>query len=381
MTRPLASIHLMRELFRSLFEWVHRLIPKADHAVVYGWPDGEDQSRALERALQSTRLERVVLLLEQAEQVSWASGAKTRCLRKNSLAGLWWFVRARYVFFTHPCFVRRFPESVVSVNLWHGMPIKKIGAMIENDEPIRCSHTLATSSFWGDIMGQTIMRPGGDLLTAGLPRNDRLFRPRREVLEKLSLDPEQKLLLWLPTYRTSLRGLPREDGVDYGNAFGLPDVAPEELNDFLEQNQTVMLVKPHPMASVVSSRSWSHLRIIDDAWLADHSSSLYEVMGASSMLITDVSSAVIDYLLLDRPVIHAFPDLEEYRSSRGFTVEPIEDYLSGAVVSSQAELISALEEELGGGDPHAERRRKLLDLSHQYQDGSASGRLLEAIGL
>jgi CDP-glycerol glycerophosphotransferase (TagB/SpsB family) len=371
----------MRELLRRWLEWVHRLIPKGSHAVLYGWPDGEDQTRALEQALRSTRLERVVLLMEEPGRAAWASGLKTRCLKKGSLAGLWSFLRAKYVFFSHPCFVRNFPPDVVSVNLWHGMPIKKIGAMIENDEPIRCRHTLATSPFWGDIMRRTIMKPGGDILATGLPRNDRLFVPRHEVFEKLSLDPGQRLLLWLPTYRASRRGLPREDGVDYGNAFGLPDADPEELNDFLARHQARMVVKPHPMASTAGLQSWSHLKVIDDAWLAGRSVSLYELLGASAVLITDISSAVIDYLLLDRPVIHAFPDLAEYRETRGFTVEPIEDYLAGAVVGDQRGLMAALEKELDGDDPHAERRQKLLELSHQHRDGAATGRLLEAIGL
>lgn len=368
----------MREFLRLLFEWVHRLIPKRNHAVVYGWPDGEDQSRALEPALQKTRLERVVLLLERPENAAWAEGPKTIRVRKKSLAGIWWFLRARYAFFSHPCFVRRFSKSVVSVNLWHGMPIKKIGALIENDEPIRCSHTLATSPFWGEIMAKTIMRPGGEILPIGLPRNDRLFRP---VEGAAGIESGQKLLLWLPTYRTSSRGLPRADGIDYGNAFGMPDVDPAALNAMLSGHDAVMMVKPHPMAAAGSSESWSHLRIINDAWLSSRGLSLYQILGASSVLISDISSVVIDYLLLDRPIIHAFPDLAEYESSRGFTVEPIEDYLAGPVVCNHAELLVALEEALGGGDPHAGTRRELRDLSHQHVDGETTARMLTAIGL
>ena len=56
----------------------------------------------------------------------------------------------------------------------------------------------------------------------------------------------------------------------------------------------------------------------------ERSLSLYELLGATDLLISDISSVVIDYLLLDRPIIHAFSDLGEYESSRGFTVEPIE---------------------------------------------------------
>jgi CDP-glycerol glycerophosphotransferase (TagB/SpsB family) len=56
-------------------------------------------------------------------------------------------------------------------------------------------------------------------------------------------------------------------------------------------------------------------------WLRKRRLSLYELLGATHLLVSDTSSAVIDYLLLDRPVIHAFADLRVYESSRGFSVE------------------------------------------------------------
>jgi CDP-glycerol glycerophosphotransferase (TagB/SpsB family) len=135
------------------------------------------------------------------------------------------------------------------------------------------------------------------------------------------------------------------------------------------------------MAASGTPGNWSHLRIVDDAWLRDRSLSLYELLGAADLLISDISSAVIDYLLLDRPVIHAFSDLGAYQSSRGFTVEPVADYFAGPVVSNARELMDAVDSVLSGNDPEADRRRRLLELSHVHRDGGATRRLLEAAGL
>lgn len=43
-----------------------------------------------------------------------------------------------------------------------------------------------------------------------------------------------------------------------------------------------------------------------------------EILNAFDVMISDYSSIVFDYLLLDRPVIYLIPDYEEYRSQRGF---------------------------------------------------------------
>ena len=120
---------------------------------------------------------------------------------------------------------------------------------------------------------------------------------------------------------------------------------------------------------------------MDDAWLKQRSLSLYEFLGATDALVSDISSVVIDYLLLDRPVVHAFSDLDAYRSSRGFTVEPIESYFVGPVATNARELHAALDAILSGQDPDADKRRGIMERSHAHTDGGATRRLLETIGL
>jgi len=363
-----------------LFQLVHQLFPRRDHAVIWGWPDHEDHGIALERALQDTRLRRVVMLMsDPASPAPWRAGPKTRRVRKNSAAGLWWFLTARYVFFSHPCFTRRFPKDVISVNVWHGMPVKKIGWLLEGDCGIECALTPVTSPFWGGIM-QRAMTPGGALPDIGLPRNDRLFSDRGEVMAKLGLPETRRLLAWLPTYRKSVRGLARDDGATAGNAFEMPDVDPEMLNAWLAARDVVLVVKPHPMAAAARG-DWSHLWIIDDAWLRERMLSLYELLAASDALVSDISSVVIDYLLLDRPVVHAFADLDAYRESRGFTVEPVDDCFAGPVARNVDELTDAFDAVLAGRDPEAAKRRRLLELSHSHRDAGATRRLLSAAGL
>ncbi|MGH9274621.1 MAG: CDP-glycerol glycerophosphotransferase family protein, partial [Acidimicrobiales bacterium] len=163
-----------KEAGRAGARLIHRLLPKADIAVIWGWPDHEDNVVALERALQETRLRRVFVLMTDRRSPPVAPlGPKTRCISKDGPAGWLVFLFARYVFFTHRCFMRHFPPNVISVNVWHGMPIKRIEALVEEGGGIRSTYVLATSPFWGEIM-QRSMGPGPEALVTGLPRNDRL---------------------------------------------------------------------------------------------------------------------------------------------------------------------------------------------------------------
>lgn len=378
-----SAVHRLIEVARAAVRVLYRILPKANYAVLWGWPDHEDSVLALERALQHSSVRRVVVLMTDRHSPSpEPSGPKTLRVTKDSLPGWVAFLFARHVLFTHRCFMRRFPPNVVSVNVWHGMPIKRIGWMSDGDEGIASRHALATSPFWAGIMDRA-MGPTAGVLTTGLPRNDRLFLDADPVLDALGLrhrDDVTRLVAWLPTFRRSVRGRITVDGEPTDTPFEF-DVEPEELNRFLAERGTVALVKPHPMAAFSGEQRWSHLVVVDDRWLRARGLSLYQVLGATDALISDVSSVTIDYLLLDRPVIHAAADLDAYGTSRGFSVDDVERLLMGPVATTWSDLQVHLDAVLAGEDPDADRRRRVRDRSHSRTDAGSTERLLRALGL
>ena len=83
------------------------------------------------------------------------------------------------------------------------------------------------------------------------------------------------------------------------------------------------MVKRHPLAEQEKTPELSRIRYLTDEWLHERGFTLHELLGESCALVTDVSSAYVDYLVLDRPIVHHFPDIEAYGQSRGFSIEPI----------------------------------------------------------
>ncbi len=375
-----------KELIRSAAYLLYVCLPKWNHAILWGWPVGEDSTRALAMQLPETSVRHVIIFADDVHVGKMVFGdahRKIKIVDKGSLHAWIWLLTARYVFFTHRCFMRRFPRRVVSVNVWHGMIFKQLGGYRDPKERIRSRYALATSEFWKPIVKEAL-GPFGNILSTGLPRNDRLFLDRAVARAKLGVRDRscrKKIIAWLPTYRKSVRGEIHEDGEDSGSVFGLHNIDPAEINAFCEMHDIMIWVKPHPMSAFENSQELSHLLVIDDDWLHRRCLSLYEALAASDVLISDISSVAIDYLLLDLPIIHCFPDIDVYRNTRGFTMEPIEDYFMGPTATDWEALKIELKRICNDEDSWRVRRRELRALFHANQDNKSTERLLKAIGL
>ena len=101
-------------------------------------------------------------------------------------------------------------------------------------------------------------------------------------------------------------------------------------------------------------------------------------MNGVDLLITDYSSVYFDYLLLDRPIIFVPVDLEEYRKTRGFLLEPYDYWTPGKKALNQKDLQNMILQSFIKDD-NVERRNELKNIVHYYQDGNSSERVWNLI--
>ncbi len=365
---------------------IYDVAPKRRVAVLNGQPDYCDDVLALERVLRDTDLRKVVILCwsrKTAKERSKYPGLspKTVTVAKRTPRGVWNAMTAKYVFFTHSWAAQRCPKSVESVNVWHGMPVKRVGWMTESgpDLPV-VKYSLATSPFWEGVV-QESLRPTIKTFVTGLPRNDRLVLGDRGVLRRLGYSPESgtRMIAWLPTYRYGWnKGSLR---THCSHVLDLTAAELGEMNDMLEKHDAVLVVKRHPLAEPEDTPELSRILYLNDEWLHQNGFTLHELLGESCALVTDVSSAYVDYLVLDRPIVHHFPDIEAYRHERGYSIEPIQDYLAGPVVEDPAGLSAALLAILQGEDTHVEERHRVRGLFQDPLGGAAAERVVSALGL
>jgi CDP-glycerol glycerophosphotransferase (TagB/SpsB family) len=356
-----------------------RALPFKRGVVIRTFPDFDDQGLETVRALADSGIGPLTWLSkagDPAPGVRHRLPKDVRVCDSGSWAGVLAYLRARVVVHTHGLYgVPARSRRKTFVNLWHGMPVKRL----DPRPPVALRQTdvlTVTSPLHGANLRRTWGLDRSVVAVTGLPRNDAMLRasgrPRPEVLRAWAGDGP--LVVWLPTYRHSILGEVREDGHDFGNDFQLPRATRAGVDAIAERLGVRLVVKTHPMAPLHSSGNRWSLDVWDDHDLAAHGLTLYELLGHADALVTDYSSVWVDYLLLDRPMVFTLADLDEYAGSRRLYFEPLADHLPGPVAGDLDRLATHLAEALAT-DPWATRRRQLCAEHHTHADAGSAERV------
>jgi CDP-glycerol glycerophosphotransferase len=378
----------------QLFRLLDGIVPKDKRIVLVTLPDGDDQGVSLCLALAGAHWDgNIDWLVHQdpADFPEWQrrrglAGITIRFLRLHSIRGVWAYFKASYVFYTHGAlFNYAPPKRKLVVNMWHGMPVKKIWRGVPGSELPLSTFLISTSAFFSDVLMLASGFGPERLLATGLPRNDFLISNRPEsvsMVARLRGDAD-RLIVFLPTYRRSARGFLTEDGTETDTILGLNAADAQQLHSWLKNNRCKLIVKPHPM-SVNAGKPFeadAQWAMIDEQMLFRHGLGLYEVLAQADLLVTDVSSVYVDFLVTERPQILYFPDLQQYENTRGLLLQPLIEYAPGPIAQNFSELEAFLDLWISGHDSWRERRTALRELMAPKSPQSAADSLLTAIGI
>lgn len=311
-----------------------------------------------------------------------------RVIRKKSLDGIVAFLSSKYIFSTHGYFMEVVrPKNQIHINLWHGMPFKRIGKMLEevhaNGKSDEADLTIATSELFQEIMACSFGINKESVILSGQPCNDDLFISK-DVLGRLGIVPKDycKVIVWMPTYRKSVIGDIRQDGKK--DSFGVAEVVNShysELVSCLKKNNYLLLVKPHPMDCIcdMSFPQNKYFKVILNEDLFRENIVLYELLSSSDCLLTDYSSVFIDYLITNKPIAFVCDDMEDYEKTRGFSVNNPKDFMPGPIIKNFEELISYLWEMDLINEKWSGRYQEIKKVLNPMSDAFASKRVCESI--
>jgi CDP-glycerol glycerophosphotransferase (TagB/SpsB family) len=362
------------------------LLPVKSGVVVRTFPDFDDQGLAMcaELAGRSGRITWLSAFDDASRfrAIAPELADRVRVLPARSVRGIGAYLLARTVIHTHGLYHEP-PRSrhKVFVNLWHGMPIKRL-----NPDPAVAARQTDVLTVTSDVharhLAETWHLAEERIHSTGLPRNDRMLRaaagPRPARLAHRV--GERPLVVWLPTYRNSVVGELRDDGKELGNPFQLPGATAATVSAVAARLGIHLVVKLHPMAPRRSLGEQPHLSVWDEAALDEHGATLYELLGHADALVTDHSSVWVDYLMLDRPMVFSIADMDSYAASRGHYFVPLEEHLPGPVAPDLDSVESALAELLHVTEPArhwAEVRSRLLPLHHAWLDDRSARRVAD----
>lgn len=294
---------------------------------------------------------------------------------------------AKYLFFTDAYgFARNCRADQVRVQLWHGCGFKTRVNFVRCEK--RYEYTTVISDVYSRIHQEIYGLREDQVLVTGYAKQDWLFEEMEErKWEWLQIPEDSKCVFWLPTFRTAMESLKVLNEQQEESETGLPVVDTKDklarINELLAKGNLTLLIKLHPFQdkTAVTRESLSHIIFVDNHELFMRDIQTNQLLSRADALISDYSSAAVDYMLLDRPIAFTLDDAKAYASNRGFVFEPIQDWLPGKLLYTFEQFCGFLEEIATGEDTTKHKRRTLTDKMHKYHDGNNCKRILEALGI
>ena len=266
------------------------------------------------------------------------------------------------------------------IQLWHGSgAIKKFGYDVTSQNEIDLINLIKKSSEKIDyvtVTSENIKKfyagafqvDENKVLSFGIPRLDYF---NKENLSKGNISkiksqwPEikdKKIILYAPTFR---------EDPEYNDVFKYFDV--KHFIDILGEDH-VLFIRLHPKINLIS-KDVNSIYNLDNVYDLSHYENSEELLLVSDILITDYSSIMADYTILNRPILLFAYDLDNYlKNERGFYFDYKEE-APGNIVKTTEELIDAIKNE----NFNLNKLEKYKNFEFDYLDGNATKRILDHI--
>ncbi|MFC0559244.1 CDP-glycerol glycerophosphotransferase family protein [Halalkalibacter alkalisediminis] len=306
------------------------------------------------------------------------------------LSPKWFLLAARAKFWVTnsrmPSWVPK-PRHTVYVQTWHGTPLKKLVADMEEvhmpgtsrEQYIRNFHNesknwdyLISPNEYSTEIFKRAFHFNKDMIVSGYPRNDVLITQNSnhvmaDLKQKLKLPTDKKILLYAPTWRDNEYHGPGKYKINLQLDF-------KKMQEQLGSDY-ILLLRLHSFVSDQVDLSGFEGFVYDFSKYLD----INDLFLVSDVLITDYSSVFFDYANLKRPMIFFTYDIEAYRNQlRGFYFD-FETNAPGPIVLSTDEVIT----EIKKSETHdlAETYHEFHQKFCYLEDGNAARRVAEKIFL
>ncbi|QBP41942.1 CDP-glycerol glycerophosphotransferase family protein [Paenisporosarcina antarctica] len=270
-----------------------------------------------------------------------------------------------------------FDKSQNIIQLWHASgPFKTVGysriGKPGGPSINGKSHKIYTSAIVGSehstpFYAEAFGMHEEDVYPTGIPRIDSFFDEgykasiRNQMYEEFpQMKTADKVILFAPTFRGS------GPKTAY---YPMHQIDFDKLAKYAKENNAVVVFKLHPF-------------VRDNVVIPDHYKDLFldafkyreinDLLLVSDLLITDYSSVVFEYSLLNKPMIFYGFDVYDYISSRDF-YEGFGNFVPGKIVRTFNELMNAIEKE----DYDIEKIAVFRDKYFKYQDANSSDRVID----
>ncbi|WP_461610992.1 CDP-glycerol glycerophosphotransferase family protein [Cytobacillus kochii] len=249
------------------------------------------------------------------------------------------------------------------VTLQHGVIIHNIAPYLAKEE-YHQDLFISSSKIEQEIIRDTLGYDDTEIKITGLSRYDNLY----DIENK-------KQILIMPTWRRALFQLNKSEFIKsdyYNNYYRL--IRNKEFLDVIEKNNIQVKFYIHnQMQQFLEDFQFEHPNI---EFLSKNETVLSEIIKESSLLITDYSSVMVDFLYMNKPVL--LYQFDPYNNHHG-PVKELSYSDFGEIHTTKSELIRSLISYCEKGFPIEKKYEDFSSEFFAYKDKNNSARIYQAI--
>ena len=311
---------LIKAIAHITLHSISLIFPKSKNLWLFGAWFGEkftDNTSYLFNETPTNKSIKKIWITKNKDLLKQLRDRNSPCAYAYSPIGIYYQLRAKVFFCTTNskdfCFSTLSPRNTF-FQLWHGLPIKKIGYdtirpfskkwfinLIRSSTTDRYSYVLSPSRDFDHIFMSAFRVPKSKIIESPYPRCDGLFQSKEKINEiKTKLGITTKLIIfYLPTHRAEGKKPEKINSL-------ISDI--KDIEETLADIDATIIIKPHFYESGnYKIESSERIKIVDEL-----PADLYACLAASDALITDYSSISLDYAITGKPIFFFTPDLDDY---------------------------------------------------------------------
>lgn len=264
-------------------------------------------------------------------------------------------------------------DTQTILQTWHGTPLKTLGLdRFHSGSARQRANMEKMTALWDGMISQNPYSTerfrscyafAGKMLETGYPRNDVLVNGLSEgellqLRQRLGVGADQKVLLYMPTWRENQTGI-------------FAGLQVDRLQSVLGSDWSV-LVRGHSMTT--KGEGTKLPSGVKDVSLFADASLLYLV---ADVLVTDYSSAMFDFSVTGKPIVYFTPDMDSYRDELRGMYFDLRSEAPGPIVSDLESLIDSIQR-LGAVEREYEERYSAWQAKfNPWDDGKSTERVVK----
>ncbi len=218
------------------------------------------------------------------------------------------------------------------LNTWHGLSINHCGNAVPGRKDFDFSNidlVCYESEYHKQILIRDFLCREEAMIPTGLPRNDTLYKTSqkevRDLKKKLGLSLNKKIILYTPTWR---------DSTDMGKTYSIKPPLTIKYWEKELGNDYILLLRTHAYTNKLLGIEFNDF--VRDMTNYPDINDLFKI---ADILISDYSSCIADYSILERPIICFGYDYAAYSKIRGLYLD-MELEMPSGVKKTEEEVIS-----------------------------------------